>query len=65
MRRYLLMLCAALACNAAADGCILAYHSDIRIPQDCGLDVTETMRVRAEGKQICRRGRQDSAAYAA
>ncbi len=38
-----------------ADERILAYHSDILVKQDGWLEVTETIRVRAEGQQI-RRG---------
>ena len=39
----------------AADERILSYHSDISIQPDGHLDVAETIRVRAEGRQI-RRG---------
>jgi uncharacterized protein (TIGR04222 family) len=55
MNRSLLLLSAALACNAAADERILSYHSEIRVLRDSGLAVTETIRVRAEGDRI-RRG---------
>ena len=40
---------------AAADERILSYHSDILVKQDGWIEVTETIRVRAEGEQI-RRG---------
>lgn len=44
-----------LSLSVAADERILDYHSDIRVAQDGRLEVTETIRVRAEGRQI-RRG---------
>ena len=40
---------------ASADERILSYHSDILIRADGWIEVTETIRVRAEGNQI-RRG---------
>jgi len=40
---------------ATADERILSYHSDIIVKQDGRIEVTETIRVRAEGQQI-RRG---------
>jgi len=46
----LLMLLAAT--GARADERILAFHSDIAIAADGGLDVTETIQVRAEGDSI-------------
>lgn len=48
-------LLAVLAPSLAADERILSYHSDIAILEDGSLDVTETIRVRAEGNYI-RRG---------
>ena len=41
--------------QAAADERILGFHSDITIKQDGWIEVTETIRVRAEGERI-RRG---------
>ncbi|MEX1265387.1 MAG: DUF2207 domain-containing protein, partial [Woeseia sp.] len=40
---------------AVADERILSYHSDITVDTDGWLNVTETIRVRAEGNRI-RRG---------
>jgi uncharacterized membrane protein YgcG len=50
-----LCLAALLAPTVQADERILEYRSDIRLGQDGGLSVTETIRVRAEGQNI-RRG---------
>ncbi len=47
----LLLLAAA---TVAADERILAYESDIEVHADATMTVTETIRVRAEGKQIKR-----------
>ncbi|MEJ2256797.1 MAG: DUF2207 domain-containing protein, partial [Woeseiaceae bacterium] len=55
MRRCLLLLLAWLSATAAADERILGFHSDILVFPDGMLEVTETIRVRAEGHQI-RRG---------
>jgi uncharacterized membrane protein YgcG len=44
-----------LAAGVWADERILAYHSDIKIGLDADITVTETIRVRAEGRNI-RRG---------
>jgi len=44
-----------LSFSALADERILDFHSDIRIMEDGWIDVTETIRVRAEGDRI-RRG---------
>ena len=56
MRRLLLPLLAALAlalpATAAADERILHYLSDVAVGADGTLDVTETIRVRAEGIRI-------------
>ena len=49
----LLLLCVPLV--AGADERILRFHSDIRVFDDGRIEVTETIRVRAEGRQI-RRG---------
>ncbi|MEM7613202.1 MAG: DUF2207 domain-containing protein [Pseudomonadota bacterium] len=54
--RALLALLALLAPLAAvADERILSFHSDILVNADASIEVTETIRVRAEGRQI-RRG---------
>jgi uncharacterized membrane protein YgcG len=55
MRRCLLLVLVCLSAAAAADERILGFHSDIRVFPDGMLEVTETIRVRAEGHQI-RRG---------
>ncbi len=55
MRRLLLLVLVCLSAAAVADERILAFHSDIRVFPDGMLEVTETIRVRAEGHQI-RRG---------
>ncbi len=52
-RLALVLLC--LPALAGADERILKFHSDIRIFEDGMLEVTETITVRAEGRQI-RRG---------
>jgi uncharacterized membrane protein YgcG len=53
-RRWLILL--VLLCGAtSADERILSYHSDILVRADGWIEVTETIRVRAEGNQI-RRG---------
>ena len=55
MRRYWIALLLLLAGSVQADERILSYHSDIHIRDDGWIEVTETIRVRAEGNQI-RRG---------
>ena len=45
---------AAPAAQPAAGERILSYHSDITVHPDASLTVTETIKVRAEGKQIKR-----------
>ncbi len=50
-----LALCLGAATLARADERILAWQSDIRVQPDSTLEVTETLRVRAEGDEI-RRG---------
>ena len=54
MKRLLLLL-ACLPLAAQADERILSFHSDIRVLDDGMLEVTETIAVNAEGRQI-RRG---------
>ncbi len=46
---------ALLAATASADERILHYHADINVGRDAGVTVTETIRVRSEGREI-RRG---------
>jgi uncharacterized membrane protein YgcG len=53
--RRLLFLILLMAGAVTADERILSYHSDILIRSDGWIEVTETIRVRAEGNQI-RRG---------
>jgi hypothetical protein len=55
MRRLLTLILLCLPLAAAADERILSFHSDIRVFPDGMLEVTETIKVRAEGRQI-RRG---------
>ena len=55
MKRLLTVLVLCLPFSAAADERILSFHSDIRVVPDGKLEVTETIEVRAEGRQI-RRG---------
>ena len=54
MKRLLLLLLF-LPALAGADERILSFHSDIRVLPNGMLEVTETIKVRAEGQQI-RRG---------
>ncbi|MGY8796050.1 MAG: DUF2207 domain-containing protein, partial [Woeseiales bacterium] len=51
----LLFVCLVFIGTASADERILSYHSDILVRADGWIEVTETIRVRAEGNQI-RRG---------
>ena len=53
--RFITGLLLLLPLFAAADERILSFHSDIVVMQDGWIEVTETIRVRAEGKRI-RRG---------
>lgn len=55
MRRLaaLVVLCLSFTCQA--DERILSFHSDVRVFEDGMIEVTETIKVRSEGKQI-RRG---------
>ncbi len=55
MKRLVLGLLLALPLLSAADERILEFHSDITIKADGWIEVTETIRVRAEGDRI-RRG---------
>ncbi len=55
MRRFWLACLLLTPLFVAADERILSYHSDILVKQDGSIEVTETIRVRAEGQQI-RRG---------
>lgn len=55
MRRVAGLLLLVLPLFAAADERILSFHSDIVVMQDGWIEVTETIRVRAEGNRI-RRG---------
>lgn len=55
MRQLVAWLLLVLPVAAAADERILSFHSDIRVFTDGMLEVTETIKVRAEGQQI-RRG---------
>ena len=54
MMRQLFPLALLLPLLAAADERILSFHSDIVVRQDGRLQVTETIRVRAEGDRIHR-----------
>jgi hypothetical protein len=53
--KRLFLLLSLLPALAGADERILDFHSDIRVLSDGMLEVTETIKVRAEGRQI-RRG---------
>ncbi len=55
MRRIAAVLLLFAAFASSADERILEFHSDIRILQDGWIEVSETIRVRAEGNRI-RRG---------
>ena len=55
MKRLACFLLLALPLLAGADERILEFHSDITVMQDGWIEVTETIRVRAEGDRI-RRG---------
>ena len=55
MRKLALALLLALPLLALSDERILDFHSDIKVMQDGWIEVTETIRVRAEGDRI-RRG---------
>lgn len=55
MRKLLATLLLGLSAAGVADERILEFHSDIRVFDDGMTEVTETIKVRAEGRQI-RRG---------
>jgi len=55
MKRFAACLLFFVAFAASADERILNFHSEIRVLQDGWIEVTETIRVRAEGNRI-RRG---------
>ena len=55
MRKLLATLLLALPLAVVADERILEFHSDVRVFGDGMIEVTETIKVRAEGRQI-RRG---------
>ena len=55
MKRFWLACLLLIPAFTAADERILSFHSDIIVKQDGWIEVTETIRVRAEGQQI-RRG---------
>jgi len=55
MRRIIALLLLCLPLGAVADERILSFHSDVHVMTDGMIEVTETITVRAEGKQI-RRG---------
>jgi uncharacterized membrane protein YgcG len=55
MRKLFAILLLCLPAATIADERILSFHSDIRVFADGMIEVTETIRVRAEGQQI-RRG---------
>jgi uncharacterized membrane protein YgcG len=55
MKRFWLVCLTLISSIATADERILSFHSDIIVRQDGTIEVTEIIRVRAEGQQI-RRG---------
>ena len=55
MKRFLVLILLCGPILAQADERILAFHSDVRVFPDGVIEVTETIKVRAEGQQI-RRG---------
>ncbi len=55
MKKFLISFFAMLPLVAAADERILTFHSDVRVLADGSIEVTETIKVRAEGNRI-RRG---------
>jgi uncharacterized protein (TIGR04222 family) len=55
MRRIFALLLLCLSTSVVADERILSFDSDVRVFQDGMIEVTETITVRAEGRQI-RRG---------
>ena len=55
MKKLLATILLILSTSVLADERILSFHSDVRVFADGMIEVTETIQVRAEGKQI-RRG---------
>ena len=55
MKKFVTIILILISASAIADERILSFHSDVRVFTDGMIEVTETIRVRAEGKQI-RRG---------
>ena len=55
MKKVIALLILALPAAAYSDERILSFHSDVRVMTDGTIEVTETIKVRAEGHQI-RRG---------
>ena len=55
MRKLIIVLAMLLSTSAWSDERILSFHSDVRVFTDGMIEVTETIQVRSEGKQI-RRG---------
>ena len=55
MRKLTIVLALLLSTSAWSDERILSFHSDVRVFEDGMIEVTETIKVRAEGDQI-RRG---------
>ncbi len=54
MNRFVALLLLLLPLSAVADERILSFHSDIRVMTDGMIEVTETIKVRAEGNRIKR-----------
>ena len=54
MKRLLLLALLGLPLVAGADERILRFHSDIRVLADGWIEVTEMIKVRAEGNRILR-----------
>ena len=55
MKKLIALLILVLPAAAYSDERILSFHSDVRVMTDGMIEVTETIKVRAEGHQI-RRG---------
>ena len=55
MRRLIALVGLCLSFASQADERILSFHSDVQVFEDGIIEVTETIKVRSEGKQI-RRG---------
>ncbi len=55
MKKLIATILLILSTSVLADERILSFHSDVRVFTDGMIEVTETIQVRAEGKQI-RRG---------